>query len=233
MHYPASVRLDMISFTKQKIEDLRFNISRDELLRRGRILFIDDEEPDIIGDLRRAGFSVDYEADINDGNREMIERPTYDLIILDFGSVGSYFGSDEGLSLLRHIKRVNPSVVVFAYTSKALSAEYADFFRMTDGILPKDAGIADSMEKIEEGLRIAKDINRLWAGLLHAAGIAQNSRDDLEWQNLYVKGLSKPAKLAVLKSKLTGEVGIDLASKGGIIIFEKLVEAGAGWAFGA
>ncbi len=222
----------MSIFTTYKIEDLQCNIPRDELVRRSRILFIDDEEPDLIKDLRRAGFSVDYEPDIDENNLDMVERPTYDLVVLDFGNVGQYFGSDEGLSLLKHIKRVNPSVIVLAYTSKALSAEHADFFRLTDGVLPKDAGIADSMEKIENGLETAKNVQNLWRGLLHAAGVKPHSKEDIEWQDLYVRGLKKPAKMASLRAKLNSEVGGEIAKKAATIAFEKLAEAAVGWVIG-
>ena len=219
-------------FKKYTLDSLDFHIPREELLRRSRILIVDDEKPDIIQDLKRSGFSVDYEADINQENLDMIERSTYDLIILDFGSVGLYFGADQGLSLLKHLKRVNPTAKVLAYTSKALSTEHADFFRLTDGVLAKDAGIGDSMEQIEQALRSAQDIKHLWKGLLHAAGVLPNSKQDLVWQDLYVRGLRKPKQMPNLASRLNRDLGSELAKKVSTIILEKLVEAGAKWVIG-
>src|SRR5215471_12154911 len=113
-------------------------------------------------DLKSAGFAVDHVKDIDTSNMNIVENQRYDLILLDFGRVGGAFGSDEGLSLLRHIKRVNPSAVVIANTSTALKAEHADFYRLTDGVLAKDAGIQESLERLEAGLKKAHSIPNIW-----------------------------------------------------------------------
>jgi DNA-binding response OmpR family regulator len=126
-------------FRKRKLNELKQNMTRDELVRRSRILVIDDERPAIIDDLKSARFSVDHVPDVSSHNLELVDHPLYDLILLDFGQVGKTFGDDQGLSLLRHIKRVNPAIVVLTYTSKALETRHADFYRLADGTLAKDA----------------------------------------------------------------------------------------------
>ena len=211
---------------RKRIDELDLRLSRDDLLRRSRILIIDDEKPELIEDLIQGGFAVEYQPDITNANMNVIERPKYDLIILDFGSVGKAFGPNEGLDLLRHIKRVNPSALVFAYTSKPLGAEHADFFRTTDGILKKDAGIAESLEKIEEGLKRARSVQNLWAGMLHAAGIQTGSKEDLEWQDLYVRGLSKPGKRQELQEKVLKAISGEEGKKAALFILEKAIEIG-------
>lgn len=97
-------------FSKRSIDEVKVSLSRDELLRRSRLLVVDDERPEIVDDLKKARFSVDYESDITRDNMHVLES-SYDLILLDYGNVGKSFGSDEGLSLLKYIKRINPSVV--------------------------------------------------------------------------------------------------------------------------
>jgi hypothetical protein len=217
----------MALFRKErKIDELDFKISRDDLLRRSRILIIDDERPDLIEDLTQGGFAVDYQPDITNTNMAVIERPIYDLIILDFGSVGRAFGSDEGLDLLRHIKRVNPSAVVFAYTSKYIGPEHADFYRSADGVLKKDAGIAETQEKIEDGLKQARSIQNLWSSMLNVAGIQASSKEDLEWQDLYVRGLTKQNKMRSLKEKVLKTVGGESGQQVSLSILEKIIEIG-------
>jgi CheY-like chemotaxis protein len=211
---------------KLTINSVDFKLSRDDLLRRSRILIVDDERPDLIEDLQRAGFAVDYEADITAENINIVDRAHYDLVILDFKSVGKAFGADEGLDLLRHIKRVNPSTIVFAYTSKSLGAEHADFYRSSDGVLRKDAGISESLDKIEDGLRRARSPQNLWASILHIAGIRPGSKEDLAWQDLYVRGLSKPNKITDLKNKVMNTIGGDDGKGIAMSILEKLIEVG-------
>lgn len=220
-------------FKKQlKLPQDDINITREDLLRRSRILIIDDEKPDLIEDLKGSHFSVDHVPDITKENLSLIESPIYDLIILDFGNVGGAFGQDQGLSLLRHIKRVNPSVVVFAYTSKALFTEHADFFRVADAVLPKDAGITESMERIEEGLRKANSIQNLWSGLLKITHVTPDSKTDREWQDLFIRGQSNPGKKKQLWEKVTNTLGGEAGQKVGLLIFEKIIEIGAKYYFG-
>jgi DNA-binding response OmpR family regulator len=220
-------------FKTRKIEEAEIHLTRENLLRRGRILIIDDERPDLIDDLKRARFAVDYEPDITKENLSVIDSQTYDLVILDFGNVGKSFGTNEGLDILKYIKRVNPSIVVLAYTSRSLGTEHAEFFRMADGVLSKDAGITDSQEKIEEALRKALSVPNLWSGMLKSMHIAPGSEKDQEWQNLYMRGLTKPSKLKELRQKIASVAGSEGAQKIATTILEKLIEVGIGAAVGS
>ena len=187
---------------------------------------IDDERPDLVDDLTASRFSVDYSEDITRENIDLIDRPLFDLILLDFGGVGKEFGDDQGLSLLRHIRRVNPATVVIAYTSKALKSQHADFFRLVDGVLSKDAGIAESTEKIEEELRKAHSIANIWKGLLQVAGVTHGSDMDIKLQDTFVRGLSDEESrqdfMTTIKERFSGEA----AAVVGPILIEKMIELG-------
>ncbi|MEW5797607.1 MAG: hypothetical protein AB1728_01250 [Bacteroidota bacterium] len=213
-------------FKKYKVEDIKIHLTREEIIRRSRILIIDDERPDLIDDLKKAGFAVDYEQDITKENMKILENPLYDLILLDYGNVGKSFGQDQGLSLLRFIKRVNPALVVYTYTSKALDSNQADFYRLTDGVLSKDAGIAESLEKIEEGLRRAHSLPNIWKALMQVADIKINSEEDKDLQDLYVRGLNSKKKLQRLKSRLSHVLNSDVTQKIGFALLEKAIELG-------
>ena len=132
---------------------------------------------------------------------------------MDFGQVGQSIGKEQGLSILKHLKRVNPAVVVLAYTSKALGTEHADFYRLADGVLPKDAGIADSMRRIEEALQTAHSVENVWRAVLSASGVRQGSSTDKEWQDLLVRGLKDQNKIAKFKAELISKVGPELGEK--------------------
>jgi DNA-binding NarL/FixJ family response regulator len=219
-------------WNRRTLDSVRPILSRDELRRRSRLLVIDDERPDLVDDLQHSGFAVDYVADVNKQNFGVLDRPTYDAILLDFGNVGTTVGPDQGLTLLRHIKRVNPATVVLAYTSKALVADQADFFRLADGVLAKDAGIAESMEKIEETLRKAHSVENVWRGLLNVAGIEPGSSTDKHWQKLAVRAIEKPKTLPNFKASVMNIVGDEAAQRVGLILIEKIVELGVKSALG-
>jgi len=216
---------------KQSFKGLKIRMPREELVRRSRILIIDDERPDLVDDLSAAHFSVDHVDDITPENMGTIERPLYDLVLLDFGGVGTQFGNDHGLSLLKHLKRVNPAIVVLTYTSKALETKHADFYRLADGVLAKDAGIQESLERIEDGLRKAHSLDNVWNGLLSITGVEAGSSKDTELQALYVEGLTNPRKLTQLKESV-----LNLTAEGSKVVAStllgKLVELGVQAALG-
>lgn len=211
---------------KFRIESVNAAMPREELIRRSRILIVDDERPDLIDDLQRSHFAVEYVSDIRAENlSDRLDSRLYDLVLLDFGQVGEDIGKEQGLSILRHIKRVNPAVVVLAYTSKALGTEHADFYRLADGVLAKDARIADSLRRIEEALQKAHSVENIWRGVLAVAGISPGSPTDKEWQDLLVRGIKDQRKLPKFKERLTSKVGPELAQRIAIGLVEKLVEA--------
>jgi len=216
----------MAIFKKYSIDNIRIVLPRDELIRRSRILVVDDERPDIIDDLKKSAFSVDHLTDINTDNLYYIENRIYDLILLDFANVGRSLGSDEGLSLLKHIKRVSPSTIVIAYTSKALTSKQADFYRLADGVLSKDAGVSQSLEKIEEGLQRAHSIKNIWSSLISIVGFKEGSKEDKEWQNLFVQSLNSGRKRKQLKLKLEALLTSDASKKIGLGLLEKAIELG-------
>lgn len=215
--------LDLLR-SKKSIYKLSFTPPREYLVRRSRILIVDDERPELIDDLTKSGFAVGYEADIKSTNIGTISEGIYDLLLLDFGNIGAAFGPDEGLSLLRHIKRTNPAMVILTYTSKALKTEHAEFYRLADATLAKDAGITDSMEKIEEGLRKAHSIPHLWKGFLKVSNIQQESAEDQHLQDLLVRGMSEPKKIVELRARVGQLLGSGSKLLGGVVI-EKVIEA--------
>jgi DNA-binding response OmpR family regulator len=193
------------------IREMKTTIPRDELVRHSRILIVDDEEPALKVDLEKEGFAVQWYADVDSALLRQIERMQYDLILLDFSGVGTSLGNQEGLDILKHVKRVAPAVVILSYTSKALKSKHADFYRLTDGVLPKDAGIGDSLEKIESALRSARSAENLWKALLHRIGADPASAEADELQKRILKAAKKsdswPKLLDGISELITTEEG--------------------------
>jgi DNA-binding NarL/FixJ family response regulator len=200
-------------------------ISRDGLKRKCRILFVDDEVVDLIDDLRREGFSVDH--DMRGDDISNIEKGCFDLVVLDYRGVGKKYGNNDGLSLLKAIRRVNPAIFVLAYTSANLPpAVSADFYKSVDGTLGKDEGVADSIIRIEEALRASLDPARLWGGVLASLAITPGSKAAYELEQRVMKALHagdrEKARLALGQS--VGAVDSTVMSA----LVEKLVDVAVG-----
>jgi DNA-binding NarL/FixJ family response regulator len=206
-------------FEKRNLASYNPQLSREELIKRCRVLVIDDERPALIDDLVAAGFAVEHDAKGDDTAK--IERNLYDLILLDFGGVGLRFGKDHGLSLLKHIKRVNPAPFVLAYTSKSLSPEQSEFYRLTDGTLFKDAGIQDSFSRLEQGLHQALNIERIWGAAVTLA--LRNSDDRRELEQVLMKCLKK-RRFEPLYERLAHFAGTSVKDKLIGALIKKLID---------
>ncbi|WDQ14578.1 hypothetical protein [Rhodopirellula sp. P2] len=217
----------MFGFKKRTIAELGESLPRAELVNRSRILVIDDEAPSLLQDLKDYGFAVDHVSDINSQVSGSIEQCRYDLILLDFGEVGTTFGDDEGLSLLKHIKAISPSTIVFAYTSKALRSCHADFYVLSDGNLDKDAGVQESIEKIVEGLKKSRSVSNTWKSFLHRCAIAPGTADDLRLQDAFVRAVESPKKHSYWKTVALDAAKSDEGKAVVSAIASKLLELGA------
>lgn len=155
-------------------------LPRTELLRRGRIAVLDDEAPEMLQDLRDSGLSVGHLKSTDDPQFQALADGFYDLLLLDYGGIGRRFGQDEGLDVLRYLKRVNPSLRILAFTARTFDASKADFFRLCDGVVKKDAGIRETLEQIEFHLSEVLNPSYEFAALTKALGLTGEQQDDLD-----------------------------------------------------
>lgn len=186
------------------------SIGREKLIQNGRIAVIDDENPLIIEELQKAGFSVDHDKSGNDLTK--LENQLYDVAIIDFHGVGKRLGVGQGLDLLKHIRRVSPRTRLIAYTSRSLNASESEFFRLSHVVMPKDMGLGDSMAMVEEQLRLAFTKEHLFEALidklnvsnpeakqkLHAGLIkALSKRDENAFRDILIKVAGQAAEKSV------------------------------------
>jgi CheY-like chemotaxis protein len=155
-------------------------LPRAEILRRGRIAVLDDETPEMLQDLRDHGLSVSHLASTEDPQFQSVADGFYDLLLLDYGGIGPRFGHDEGLDVLRYLKRVNPSLRILAFTARTFDASKADFFRICDGVVKKDAGIRETLEQIEFHLSEVLTPAYQFNALVRALGISAEQKQELE-----------------------------------------------------
>ena len=169
---------------------------------------------------------MDHLEDVAGEDCKKIEQVFYDLVILDYSGVGKSYGDEEGLSLLRHIKRVNPVTVVLVYTSQFLPSEKHEFYTLADGVISKDAGIAETTQKVEEALQQAHSIQRVWSALLTVTGIEPGTEKDFMFQNAYVRGVAGGKGAEKFVEMVRGFLESSAAQEAGMVIVTKLVELG-------
>lgn len=191
---------------KRLVGQISDRLPRDELVKRARVAIVDDEEPEVLADLRHQGISVDYLQSTEDPSFCKVESGLYDLLLLDYGGVGDSFG-DQGLDVLRHLRRVNPGLRILAYTARTFDASKADFFRLADGVLKKDAGIRETLEEIESQLRDSMTPAFQWNLLCAALSLDPLSAAGRQLEKALSKLVGKPAanrKAVAIAECITG-----------------------------
>jgi CheY-like chemotaxis protein len=136
-------------FTKRRAD---FEIPLNEIIARIRILVIDDQDFPYVKLFKRDGYNVEKWKDVD--KLTQIEQGGYDLILLDLQGVGSTISvSEQGLGVLRHIKKVRPTQLVIAYSNAEFPLQYQPFFELADGVLQKSADYLDFKRKVDELLQ--------------------------------------------------------------------------------
>jgi len=196
------------------------SITREQLIRASRIVVIDDELPLILDELRSSGFAVDHDQDGNDHRN--IDAQLYDVAIIDYQGVGSRLSPNQGLALMKYIKRVSPHTRRIAYTSRSLKSTEAEFFTESHVVLPKDLGLSESVALIEEECRVALSRENLLSAIFEKLSIVDPSkRKDVE--DALVKALGKNDDKK-FKEHIVGLVG-HAAEK----TVEKLIDLAFAW----
>jgi CheY-like chemotaxis protein len=123
-----------------------------EIVARVRILVIDDQDFPYVKLFKRDGYNIERWKDV--GKLTQVEQGDYDLILLDLQGVGSAISvSEQGLGVLRHIKKVRPTQLVIAYSNAQFPLQYQSFFELADGVLQKSADYLDFKRKVDELLQ--------------------------------------------------------------------------------
>lgn len=150
---------------RKRISDVATQLPLPELVKRTRIVVIDDEETEFpFKILRDFGYAIDYWPDVQDLTK--LERGHYDIIILDIGGVGRELDEEsEGVGVLKHIKQVNPMQIVVAYSGQSHEIQKIPFFRLADQYVPKPTNAMTWKETLDDLIRTRLTAAAYWSDL--------------------------------------------------------------------
>ncbi|MBE6871638.1 MAG: hypothetical protein E7491_06755 [Ruminococcaceae bacterium] len=124
------------------------NIS--ELRRHTNILIIDDNKFPAESYLTTNGYQIQHKDDID----AIIDVQPYEIIMCDISGVGKKLGYDkEGARIIKEIHLQYPNKRVIAYTSNTYNADYNKYFSLADYVAPKDIGVDDWIDILDEQVR--------------------------------------------------------------------------------
>jgi len=124
------------------------DLSIDEIRKRARVVVIDDAEFYYHSLFQKDGYTIDKWDDVTD--LQKLEAGFYDIILLDIHGVGKTQSSDEGLGIIKHLKRVRPAQIIVAYSNADWPLKYKEFFDLADATLDKRGDYVDFKRKVDE-----------------------------------------------------------------------------------
>lgn len=123
-------------------------LSIDEIRKRARLLIVDDEEFFYLDLFRKDGYTIEKWNDVKDLPK--IESGYYDVVLLDIQGIGKKQSKDQGMGILRHLKKACPAQIVVAFSNADFSLKYKEFFDLADKVLAKQADYVDFKRAVDE-----------------------------------------------------------------------------------
>jgi len=170
-------------FGKLTLNDIRLDMSFDEIRKRARVLVIDDDADAFPCELlQNEGYNVRYWSKVE--NLHDLENGEFDLIVLDiFGVAPARVSENDGLGILEHLKKHNPAQLVIAYSGQKYDLSQSSFWSMADDYLGKPSSLIGCKEKIDGLLRRSFTPQHYWqaaAAMLQEAGVTDKKLSAIE-----------------------------------------------------
>jgi hypothetical protein len=131
-------------FKRPKWPDIPF----DEIKKRSRLLVIDDDDFPYQTLFERDGYTLEKWPDVTDLPK--LESGYFDILLLDLQGVGRQQSSEQGLGILRHLRKTTPAQIIIAYSSADWPLKYQEFFEQADAVLGKSSDYFDFKRKVDE-----------------------------------------------------------------------------------
>lgn len=171
----------MALFKRKRIADLSAP-PVDELRKRTRILVIDDDPNSFpFETLRREGYAIDHWTKVD--TLRTLEEGQYDIIFLDIQGVAQEYCSEDGLGVLEHLKQVNPSQIVVAFSAHSFDLSKNRFWRLADDSLGKPVEAAKCKRLIDNLIESKRTPAHYWQAvteLLRRQGLTPQQIDRIE-----------------------------------------------------
>lgn len=130
-----------------------------ELRKHVHMLIIDDNDFIPEPHLKANGYQIQHKIDID----TIKDVEPYDIILCDIAGVGKKLGyAREGAFIIREIHANYPNKRIIAYTSYTYNPEYNQFFSMADFVAPKEFGIDDWIDALDDQVRKSIDPVNQW-----------------------------------------------------------------------
>jgi len=168
----------------RKLSDIRAQPPLATLRKVVRILVVDDDPNSFpIKTLQSEGYNIEHWPKVTNVNR--LESGDFDIIILDIVGVASEWSAGDGLGILEHLKKRNPSQIVIAFSGHTFDLSKTSFWKLADETLPKPVDALKCKQVVDNLIETTFTIQHYWHGivqLLRGTGVHEKKIEQLEDQ---------------------------------------------------
>lgn len=132
---------------KKGVAKLNLSVPIQEARKRARILVIDDEDTFPTELMVKEGYNVVHWTKVE--SLRPLEEGEYDIIFLDIYDVAKEISQQDGLGVLEHLKRYNPSQIIIAYSGRSFDLNMNRFWKLADDTLAKPSDLVTCKESID------------------------------------------------------------------------------------
>jgi CheY-like chemotaxis protein len=123
-------------------------VTLEEARKKARLLVIDDHAVPFLKLFTENGYHMERWNKVE--NLSQLTDGHFDLILLDMHGVGLRESpQQQGLGILRHIKRSNPTQLVVAYSAQTWNPSDSEFFSLADAALDKTDEFVEFKEVVD------------------------------------------------------------------------------------
>jgi CheY-like chemotaxis protein len=121
----------------------------EEIRKKARLLVVDDQSFPMQTLFSRDGYHIERWAKIR--NISQLTDGYFDLILLDLHGVGlSESPLRQGLGILEHIKKSNPTQLVIAYSAEPWTITNSAYFSLADEVMEKGQDYLEFKETVDD-----------------------------------------------------------------------------------
>jgi len=183
-----------------RIVDVTKPVPLEEIRKRAKIIVIDDDPHSFPCELlRKEGYTIESWQKVESLSR--LEKGDFDIIILDIGGVAGEYSPQDGLGVLEHLKKYNPSQIIVAFSGQTFDLGKTRFWKMADDSLSKPVDVIKCKEVIDHLLQEKFTLAHYWEGLisiLRSEGISDADMEKLERR--VAKAIKKGDKKEVMST---------------------------------
>lgn len=123
------------------------DLNIEDIKKKTKILFVDDEDFARIATLRAAGWNVQQINDVS--NYDATEIKSADIIFMDYVGVGKGLSAEQGIGLLKSIKKRYPEKFLVFYSGHAGFIPGHEVHSIADAWIDKHADAQVYIDQIE------------------------------------------------------------------------------------